>query len=88
MKWKVEFQYKPPGHARPYDEVQEDPLQFEGEFCPLPNVGDSVDYKEGDKIVVRKVLTRHFAFSYPDFICVNIVVTDVSPKEMAERLKE
>jgi hypothetical protein len=88
MKWKIEFQYIAPGNERPHDEVQEDQLLFEGTFCPLPNVGDTVDYKEGDKIVARKVLTRHFAFSYPDFVCVNIVVTDVSMDEMGERLKE
>jgi len=88
MKWKIEFQYRRDGSPRPVDEVQEDPLEFEGEFCPLPDVGDTVAYKENDKAVARKVLTRHFSFISPDLVCVNIVVTDVPTGEMAARLKE
>jgi hypothetical protein len=87
MKWKIEFQYKPKGSPRPHDEIQEDPLEFDGQFCPLPDVGDTVTYMEGDKNVARKVLTRHFSFSHPDsLVWVNIVVTDVPDGHTGKRV--
>jgi len=88
MKYKIEFQYKPEGHTRPFDEVQEIPLGSEtGEYLPVPSVGDTVTYEEGEKAVARKVLTRHFSYVSPDWCCVNIVVTDVPAEEIAGRLK-
>jgi hypothetical protein len=88
VDYKVEFQYKPQGHARPYVEVQEDSIHFHrGEFVPIPAVGDSVSYLEGDYMVARKVLTRHFSYG-SDWCVVNIVVTDMPDEEMAARLKE
>ena len=89
MKWTIQFQYKPEGSSRPYDEVQDDPLEFDHEhFCPLPGVGDTVDYQDDDKIVARKVISRHFSFSHPGSAWVNLVVTDVSLEEMAARVNE
>lgn len=63
MGWKVHFQYKPKEHARPYDEIQDDSEIEISEA--LPNVGDTVAYMEDDKIVARKVVSRHFSFGYP-----------------------
>ena len=85
MGWKVYFQYKPTGHKRPYDEMQDEELELQ---CELPNVGGTVAYMEGDKIVARKVLTRHFSVTHPNNLYVNIVVTDVDNEEMGARLKE
>jgi hypothetical protein len=56
--------------------------------CELPGVGDTVAYIEGEKIVARKVLSRHFSMSLPENLYVNIIVTDVDMTEMAARLKE
>lgn len=88
MKCKVEFQYKRPGAARPEDAVQEEEIIAEhGESLPIPAVGDSVSYKDGDGRIACKVLTRHFSY-LKDWCVVNIVVTNISGAEMGERLKE
>jgi hypothetical protein len=87
LKYKIEFQYKAPGAKRPEDAIQDDELKFEGgEFYPIPNVGDSVEYQYGDKTVERKVVSRHFGY-LNNWCCVTIVVTDISDDEMAARLK-
>jgi len=82
MEWKIISQYMPKGRTRPRNAMQDDELQFP---LGLPNVGDTVDYKEDGQIVTRKVLTRHFSATGP---YVNIVVTDLEPDEMAARIKE
>ena len=95
MKASVQFQVKEPQRQRPYDESD---FSFQvddaGSLC-LPGVGDSVAYTQDgtETVVARKVLTRHF--SYVDmeapkepFLCINIVVQDLSSEEMAARLKE
>ena len=88
MKYKFEFQYKSPSGSRPYDEVQDDELVFEGgEFIPIPDVGDSVSYLHGEKMMAYKVISRHFAY-VSGWCMVNIVVTDISGEEMSSRLKE
>lgn len=88
IKYKIEFQYKAESDARPEDAVQDEQLLFEnGENIPIPNVGDSVSYKYSGSLKPFKVLTRDFIFS-EDWCVVNIVVTDISDKEMASRLKE
>lgn len=87
MKYKIEFQYKPEGRERPYEEVQEERLVFEhGEFFPIPDVGDSVEYTEDGTTVARKVLSRHFGY-LGDWCAVTLVVTDIDEDEMAARLK-
>ncbi len=87
MKYKVEFQYKPQNRERPYDEVQEIDISAErGEAIPIPDVGDSVEYQDGDTMVARKVLTRHFTY-LGEWCGVNIVVTDIPADEMAARIK-
>lgn len=90
MKYKIEFQYKPQGAARPYDEVQEEHIFSDtGGYIPIPDVGDSVSYgKEGRR--AYKVVSRHFSYVslVEDWCVVNIVVTDISDEEMAARLKE
>jgi hypothetical protein len=88
QKLKIKFQYTASGHSRSFDEVQEQELKFEqGEFIPLPAVGDTVSYISGDDSVFRKVLARHF--TYLDGWCVvNDLVGDVSNEEMGQRLKE
>lgn len=88
MHYKIEFQYKPVGQARPYDAVQDEEYVFDdGEAFPIPNVGDSVSYLEGGNTVARKVLTRHFSY-LGQWCVVNIVATDIADKEMSSRLKE
>jgi len=88
MTYKIEFQYKPAGHARPLDVVQEVHIGSDaGAFIPIPNVGDSVDCHLEEKNKAYKVLTRHFSY-LDDFCSVNIVVTDMASDEMATRLKE
>ena len=94
MPYKIEFQYKPPGTARPNDYVQEENLVFENNaYLPIPEVGDTVFVTLTDRRKGFKVLTRHFSYvktSQPDscWCIVNIVVTDVDSDEMAARLKE
>lgn len=88
MKYKIEFQQKHPGDARPEDVVQDDPyISEDGESLPIPDVGDSVSLEYGGKPQAFKVLTRHFSYC-GDFCAVNIVVAEISPDEMASRLKE
>jgi hypothetical protein len=87
VKYKIEFQYKPADRERPYDEVQDQEILFEhGEFVPIPDVGDSVEYQEGDQTVARKVVSRHFGY-LSGWCTVNIVVTDMSDEEYGTRLK-
>ena len=87
MKYKVEFQYKAPDATRPEDIVQEQPISFEnGEFIPIPNVGDSVNYEYGDSTKSCIVVSRHFSYLH-DWCVVNIVVADISDEEMGARLR-
>ena len=88
MKYSIEFQYKPAKKSRPTDTVQDEPIEFRaGEAIPIPNVGDSVSYREGGQSVARKVLTRHFSY-FGNWCKVYIVVTDISVEEIRTRLKE
>lgn len=88
MKYKIEFQYRKPGSARPYDYVQEERIASEeGDYIPIPDAGDSVILRlEGDN-KAYKVLTRNFSYM-SGWCMVNIVVTDISDDEMAARSKE
>lgn len=94
--YKIEFQYKSDEDSRPDDCIQDEELVFEHEeVMPIPNVGDSVSLKWGDKRRAFKVLTRHFSYikvPYPKGLVsccyVNIVITDIEGDEMAARLKE
>ncbi len=88
MRYKVEFQHKSEGHTRPGDEVQDEQILFEdGEFIPIPDVGDSVSLEWGDHVRAFKVLTRHFSY-LSGWCVVNIVVSDLPDSEMDARLKE
>ena len=88
MIYKIEFQYKPEGQKRPYDYVQEEELLFEnGEFIPIPNVGDSIAFKDGRVAKAGKVISRHF-FYMGDVCGVNIVYTDISDEDLSARIKE
>ncbi len=53
---------------------------------PIPDVGDSVAYNYGGELKEFKVVSRHFAYMM-NWCAVTIVVTDISDKEMASRLK-
>ncbi len=95
MKYKIEFQYKGEGNARPFDEVQPEDISSEtGEYAPTPAVGDIVACKLRGRMESSKVLTRHFAYlqdqedRHRSWCCVNLVATDVKAEEMASRLKE
>ena len=84
----IEFQYLPAGHKRPIDQPKDDKIRFKRtEFFPIPDVGDTVFYKECDQEVCRKVLTRHFAWILGRCL-IYIVVGDVSDDEMSKRLKQ
>ena len=85
MKYKVEFQYKEPNARRPEDVVQDEPIKLEGEFVPIPDVGDSVNYLYGGEERDFKVVTRHFSY-LKNWCVVNIVVTDLSVEESDARL--
>ena len=90
MPYIIEIQYKPIGKDRPYDERQRDDLTFkQGEFIPIPEVGDTVSYHDGEEDVFRKVLTRHFSYTNVnnDYYYVTLVVTDVDPQEQDAREK-
>jgi hypothetical protein len=88
MNYKIEFQYKAVGDARPEDAVQDEEILFEGgEAIPVPNVGDSVSYKYSGTQRAFKVISRHFSY-LSNWCVVNIVVTDMPSEEMAARLKE
>jgi hypothetical protein len=87
MKYKLEFQYKSEDSERPEDCVQDEQFISEnGEYFPIPDVGDSVAYKYGEKMKAFKVLTRDFSY-IDDLCCINIVVTDISEEELSSRLK-
>lgn len=88
MKYKIEYQFTSPDSLRPYDEVQDEEIVFEnGQFIPIPSVGDSVSYLHGEKMMAYRVVSRHFAY-VTGWCMVNIVVTDISGDEMSARLKE
>jgi hypothetical protein len=90
MKYKIEFQYKPKNSPRPLDFLQEVPIESdegEGYYVPTPSVGDSVVIDLEGKPKAYKVLTRHFYYTR-DFCTVSVAVTDLDPKELADRIKE
>lgn len=89
MKYTIQFQYKGEGDLRPMDYALNDEEIYvpDGKTFPIPNVGDSVTLTSGGKVKAYKVITRHFGY-YRDDCYINIVVTDISDKEMAARLKE
>ena len=88
VKYKIEFQYKSPKSSRPEEKPQDEPIELEeGEFVPIPNVGDSVGYLYGGKKQDFKVVSRHFTYKR-NSCCIHIVVTDISSEEMLSRLKE
>jgi len=104
MKVSIQFQYMYDETRRPDDGAdQNDPIELENSFLPIPRVGDTVSYEsyeydydkdhklvEGsgrEMMVARKVKTVHYSYS-EDRVFVNIVVTDVPPGEMSKRLKE
>jgi hypothetical protein len=85
MRFKIEYQYRPRGSARPYDYVQEFDMQGnEATFWPIPNVGDHVSIEregfgkgEGGGISVVESRTFFYAGSANDPFCaINIVLTD------------
>ena len=88
VKYKIEFQYKSPKSSRPQEEPQDEPIELEeGEFVPIPDVGDSVGYLLGGKKRDFKVVSRHFTYKR-NSCCIHIIVTDISTEEMLARLKE
>ena len=96
MVYKIRFQYKPQGQLTPYDTSQDQELIFKnGEFVPIPYIGDSVSYSFDNERKPFKVLSRHFSYlsdiSEPgggELCLINIVVTDISQEEMAARRKK
>jgi hypothetical protein len=88
MKYKIEFQYLGQNASRPDDYVQEVNISSDDCcFIPIPAVGDSVSVAlQSEDLEDYEVLTRHFTYTN-GFCCVNIVVTDLPPDEMAKRLK-
>lgn len=88
MKYSVQFQYKGENDHRPQDYALNDEIFLtEGQFTPLPNVGDSIFIPSSEEKGMYKVLTRHFIYD-GDICAVNIVVTDLSVEELSTRIKE
>lgn len=88
MRYSVQFQYLPEGQTSPLNYGQDDEIVFEdGEFTPIPNVGDSVSCMFGGESKAFKVVSRHFGY-FSGWCAVNIVVTDISAEEYKARLKE
>src|SRR5258708_3414283 len=96
----LEFHHRPKNAPRPHDERENtDFLEWlPGSFIPIPAVDDTVSYNswkhtgpgdlDGEDIVVmRKVASRHF-YIHQDHIVAYVVVTDLSSKEAAGRVKE
>jgi hypothetical protein len=81
MRFKVEFQYRPKGNARPNDYVQEfDMAGDEETFFAIPNIGDHV-HIEGEGygkgfLVVESRLFSYFGKPDDPYCVVNIVLTD------------
>ena len=93
MNYKIRFQYKPQGQLTPYDTSQDQELIFKnGEFVPLPDIGDSVSYSFDNERRPFKVLSRHFSYLLEpgggELCLISIVVTDISQEEMAARRKK
>lgn len=92
MTYKIEFQHKSEGRLRPSDTSQDQELIFkQGEFIPIPNVGDSVTYSHDNERRSYRVFSRHFSYSYTpaegELCHINIVVIDLSNEEEAGRRK-
>lgn len=106
MTISIQFQYQPDENRRPIDAMDHnEPIEIEqGEYMPVPDVGDTVTYESyeydyddkdlakldtGREITVaRKVRTRHFSYHEGKLSHINIVVGDVPKGEMLMRLKE
>jgi hypothetical protein len=91
MQYTIQYQYKAPGEARPQDYGQEEELKFnDGEFFPIPAVGDSVTVRLGKegKPKCFKVVSRHFSYVDKLSHSINIVVTDLDDDEYAARVKD
>lgn len=70
------------------DFIQEVQIGFDaGYYVPTPSRGDGVVIDLESKAKVYKVLTRHFYYTH-DFCTVTIAVTDLDPKQLAQRIKE
>jgi hypothetical protein len=89
VEYIIQFQYKGEGDLRPMDSAlnDEEILAPDGKTVPIPNVGDSVTLTSGGQPKSYKVITRHFGYA-SNHCYINIVVTDISDKESAARLKE
>jgi len=89
VEYLIQFQYKGEGDLRPMDYAlnDEEILAPDGKTVPIPNVGDSVTLTSGGTPKSYKVVTRHFGYA-GNHCYINIVVTDISDKDRAARLKE
>jgi hypothetical protein len=89
VEYLIQFQYKGEDDLRPTDHAlnDEEILAPDGKTIPIPNVGDSVTLISEGRPQSYKVITRHFGYE-SNHCYINIVVTDISDKERAARLKE
>ncbi len=77
MKYRIRFRYKEPGTEYPDKYVQTlELIGEEGEFIPLPRVGDTVSYLEGNQIRAFKVINRHFSYLNDQCVVSIILVAD------------
>ncbi|MBI3803068.1 MAG: hypothetical protein HY282_04830 [Nitrospirae bacterium] len=88
MTYKIIFQYKPENDSTPHETSQDPELIFKnGEFIPVPNIGDSVSYSFDNTRKVFKVVNRHFSYRLDpnggDFCLINIIVTDIPPDKIS-----
>ena len=86
MNYSIDFQYLAEGESRPTNHSRDEEIHIEdGAFVPIPNVGDSVSCMFGGESKVFKVKSRHFSY-FSGHCAVNIVLEDISDKEINERL--
>lgn len=80
MRYKIEFQYKPEGSPRPYDESYKTVTMESGGTALIPNVGDFILVTDSKGTALEGVVaTRLFNYvnlGQDDWCIVNIVVTD------------
>jgi hypothetical protein len=94
-KWQIRFQLREKGQSRPNPGAENDEgIVLDENSFGLPNVGDTVQYFCEDRVVLRKVISRHFNIEahpkLPDkvFVSVNIVVEEASQEEISARINK
>lgn len=87
-RFSVTFNVRYDGDELPHDAIQDESIFFDAEHpLLLPAVGDTVSMMWGGRRGFFTVVTRHFEY-FQHFRGVNIVVTEIDPKEMSKRVAD